>query len=346
MKIMLRRLCSLATIIIGLTFVHSATFAVEPYYKDKVIRIVVGYSPGGAFDIYARVIARHIGKYIPGNPSVIVENMPGAGSLISANYLYRMAKPDGLTVGHFNGLLFLSQVFGQKEIVFDARKFEYIGVPTNEGVVFVLSKASGITSVEKWFNSEKPVRLGGMAMGNGSSDNAPRILKAALKLPIKVISGYKGSADIRLAVESGELDGICVMWDTIKSTWSKSVETGGATIVLQGTPKPFQELLNVPLAINFAKTDEARQLIEVGIHNPAEYTHPFVLPPGTSKEQTGILRKAFQKTMEDHEFLKEIGKAQYNVAPVTGGELQDKISKLFKLDPAFLAKLKEIIYSN
>src|SRR5207244_9961777 len=123
------------------------------FYKGKVIRIVVGFTAGGGFDTYSRTIARHMGRHVPGNPTIVVENMPGAGSLISANYLYKIAKPDGLTIGHFIGGLLLGQVIGQKGIEFDARKFEYVGAPTTDHVVCALTKASGIPSFEKWMAS-------------------------------------------------------------------------------------------------------------------------------------------------------------------------------------------------
>src|SRR5574341_955963 len=137
----------------------------DDFYKGKSIRIVVGFSAGGGFDTYARAISRHMGKHIPGGPSIVVENMTGAGSLIAANHVYKVAKPDGLTIGHFIGGFFLGQVLGQPGIEFDARKFEFIGAPVSDHVVCALTKASGITSAEKWMASKTPVKLGGLAPG-------------------------------------------------------------------------------------------------------------------------------------------------------------------------------------
>jgi len=155
----------------------------QSYYEGKVVRIVVGLAPGGGFDTYARVIGRHIGKHIPGNPTVIVDNMTGAGGIVMMNHLYKVAKPDGLTIGHFNGAVILGQVLGQKGIEFDARKYEYLGAAVKEDVVCSLTKASGITSIEKWRASKTPVKLGGVAPGQ-TPDNSARILKAALGLPV------------------------------------------------------------------------------------------------------------------------------------------------------------------
>src|SRR5215475_12511066 len=144
--------------------------AAQSFYEGKTVRVIVGLAPGGGFDTYARVIARHLGRHVPGNPTFIVENMTGAGSLIAANYVYKVAKPDGLTIGKFNGSLMLGQVLGQPGIEFDARKFEFIGAPVKEDVACGLTKASGITSVEKWMAATTPVKLGGVAP-LGSPDN-------------------------------------------------------------------------------------------------------------------------------------------------------------------------------
>jgi tripartite-type tricarboxylate transporter receptor subunit TctC len=329
---------------IALTFASSASAQAQSFYEGKTLRIVVGFAAGGGFDTYARLFSRHMGKYIPGNPTIIVDNMPGAGSLISANHLYKVAKPDGLTVGHFIGGLFLGQVLGQTGIEFDARKFELIGAAVKEDVVCALTKASGITSIEKWMASKTPVKLGGVAPGAFSPDNAVRIMKSALGLPIQVVSGYKGTADIRLAADSGELAGSCWSWDSIKATWRKALDSGETVPVLQAVAKKFPDLPNVPLAMELAKTDEARRLIKVGIHDASAYARPFVLPPGSPKDRVQILRKAFQETLKDKAFLAEAEKARLSVDPATAEELEKMIADLFALDPALLAKLKGILY--
>jgi tripartite-type tricarboxylate transporter receptor subunit TctC len=154
--------------IIWLAFLDNAARATtHEFYKGKTIRLVVGYAPGGAYDFYARVIARHIGKHIPGSPNLIVENMPGAGSLVSANHLYKIAKPDGLTIGHFNGSLFQLKAMGQKEIDFDSDKFGFVGTVAKVEIACGFSKASGIDSVEKWMAAKTPPRMGATAPGTG-----------------------------------------------------------------------------------------------------------------------------------------------------------------------------------
>ncbi|MFH1029462.1 MAG: tripartite tricarboxylate transporter substrate-binding protein, partial [Pseudomonadota bacterium] len=199
-------------IVIGATFFSSIAFAAVPFYEGKTIRIVVGLSAGGGYDLWARLIARHFGKYIPGRPTVIVENMTGAGGLIATNYIYKATKPDGLTIGHPSGLTFMNQLFEKPGVEFDARKFEYIGAPYQDDNVVFTTKRSGITSVDKWINAKTPVKFGGEAPGAGFSDITPRILATALGFPTKVVLGYKGTSEAKLAADSGELDGICLGW--------------------------------------------------------------------------------------------------------------------------------------
>src|SRR5262245_42013552 len=316
----------------------------QSFYEGKTVRILVGFAPGGGFDTYARAIGRHLGRHIPGQPSVIVENMPGAGSLIATNHLYKVAKPDGVTVAHFNGVLFLGPVLGQPGIEFDARKFERIGAAVKEDVGCAMTKASGITSLEKWMAAKTPVKLGGVAPG-AAPDNTARILKAALGLPVQLVSGYKGTAEIRLAAEAGEVAGGCWAWDSIKVTWRRALETGDAVVVLQVVAKSFPDLPSVPLAIGLAKTDDARRLLNLALHHASAFSRPFALPPGTPRDRVQLLRKAFGETLKDKAFLAEAEKARLTVDPVSAEELEKMVAELFTLDPALVARLKDVLYN-
>jgi len=334
---------SLMGAFIGLIVMVSAAQATtHEFYKGKTIRIIVSAAAGGGFDTYSRTIARHMGKHIPGNPTFVVENMTGAGSLIAANYIYKVAKPDGLTMGNFIGGLIMQQVMGRPGIEFDAPKFGWIGVPVKDNGVCALRKESGIASMEQWFASKTPVKLGGTAPGS-STDDVPKILKATLGLPIQLVAGYKGTSQIRLAADSGEIAGGCWAWESIKVTWRKGLEAGDVKVVLQTIPEPHPELRKVPLAINFAKTDEARKLIQVGVHDPGAITRPYMVAPGTPKERVQLLRKAFMDTLKDREFLAEAKKAKLDIDPVTGEQVELIISGLFKLEPALVEKLKETL---
>lgn len=340
---MSKRICFLVTgffiFVLGLDSARSAS---EEFFSGKTIRIVVGFTAGGSFDAYSRTLARHMGNHIPGTPAFIVENMPGAGSLIVANHLFKVAKPDGLTIGNFIGGLVMGQVLGRPGIEFDALKFEYIGVPIKDYPVCAFSKASGISSIEKWLAAKTPIKVGATGPGATTHD-VPTVLKAALGLPVQIISGYKGPTEILLSVEGGELDGVCNSWGSLKVTSNRAIEAGDLTVAVQAVPRVHPELPQVPLAISFAKTDAARQLIEAGIHNVTAIIYPYVLPPGTPKDRVQTLRKAFIDTLKDPQFLADAKKSKLDIDPVTGEELEKTVAGLLKTNPATLAKLKEVL---
>ena len=227
------------------------------FYEGKSIRIIVGFTAGGGYDAYTRTLSRHMGKYIPGNPVMLVENMPGAGSMISANHIYKIARPDGLTIGHFIGGLFLQQILGKPGIEFDANRFQYIGVPAQDNFVIGVHKSIGITDLDSWLASKQIIKFGGVASGSGS-DDVPNILKATIGLPVQLVSGYKGTADVRLAFNSGEIAGLSNSWESTKSTWRKELESGELKLILQATLKPHPEHAKLPMALNYAKRKKPR----------------------------------------------------------------------------------------
>ena len=312
------------------------------FYRGKTVRLVVGYAPGGGYDFYARAVARYIGKHIPGNPAVVVDNMPGAGSLASANHLYRIAKPDGLTLGHFSGSLFPLQAMGQKEITFDAARFEHVGAVAKVEIVCGFPKAGGIDSVEKWLAAKTPPRLGGTAPGTGGHDTT-RLLAATIGAPAQLVLGYKSTGDMRLAIERGELTGLCTGWESFRSLWKKQIDSGEFVIILQALAKAHPELPKVPLAVTYAKNEEARQLLQVGAHDVASIARPFVMAPGTPKDRVQIFRRAFTATMSDPGFLADAERANLDIAPLTGEELEKTVLGVLRTPPALLAKLKQII---
>ena len=184
--------------------------------------------------------------------------------------------------------------------------------------------------------------MGGTAPGS-TTDDVPRILHAALGLPLQLVSGYKGTADIRLAAEGGELHGGCWGWDSIRATWSQGLDAGDVVPVLQALPQPHPDLPTVPLAIDFAKTNEARQLIQMGIYDVSALVRPYVLPPGTPKERVQIMRQAFMETLQDAAFLDDARRAKLDIDPVPGDELEQVVARLFELPPAIVARLKQVL---
>lgn len=332
------------TVVIALLILPDFLVAQESvFFQGKTIRIIVGLSAGGGFDVFSRAIARHMGRYIPGNPTFIVDNMPGAGGRLAANHLYKVARPDGLTVGNFVGGLLVGQVLGYQGIEFEGVKFEYIGVSMKDSPVCVLTKASGITNYEQWRASKVPVKFGATGADDLLLYGIPKILHVALGLPVQVVPGYKGTSDIRLAAESGEVAGGCWGWEAIRSTWRRALETGDVNVVVQTVPKAHPELPKVPVAVELAKTEENRELIISGIHNVSAITRPYLLPPGTPKDRVQVLRRAFIETMKDPGFLAEIKKLNLEADPISGDELQGIINSIFGMSPAALARLKEAI---
>ncbi len=334
--------CLVAAVPSLVLMLASPAKAQDSFYKGKTVRIIVGASAGGGYDTYSRTIARHMGKHIQGNPTFVVENMPGAGFLISANYMYNIAKPDGLTIGHFIGGLFLQQLLDKPGIEFDARRFEYIGVPTQDNYALGVSKATGITSMDQWLSAKTIVKLGGVGVGS-ATDDIPKVLAATIGLPMQLVSGFKGTADVRLAFNSGEVQGVCNAWESFRSTWRNELDSGNVVIVLQTIAKRHPELPNVPLAIDYAKSDEAKRLVNALVHSVGPTARPYVLPPKTPKNQVATLRNAFVQTMKDPEFLAEAAKAKLDINPLDGAELERNVRAVFELDKVLVPKAKEIL---
>ena len=328
--------------ILWLVATMSQTLHADDFYKGKTVRVIVGGTAGGGFDVYTRAMTRHMGKHILGHPNFVVENMTGAATRIAAKYLHSAAKPDGLTFGIFNGYLILSQVLDPKGFDFNLRQFEWLGVPIQDNVACVLRKEAGITNIDQWMAAKTPIKMGGLGPGNSTSD-AVRVVKATLNLPIQLVEGYKGTADIRLAADAGELQGACWAWESIRATWTKALQTGDAIPLVQVTAKRQPDLPNVPLALELAKTEEAKQIIRAGGIAPSAVTRVYVTTPKTPKDRVDILRKAFANTLKDPEFLLEAKKAGLEVNPLDGEEVKKVVDSLFALNPQIVAKLSSIL---
>ena len=332
----------LILIAISLLLGAEAGFAQDSYYRGKVLRIIVGFPPGGGYDTYTRLLARHWGKHIPGNPTIVVDNMSGAGSMISANYLYKVAKPDGLTVGHFIGGLFLQQLLGKPGIEFDARRFEYIGAPAQDVFLIGVSKASGIASVQQWLASKTVIKFGGSGFGAGT-DDIPALVREVMGLPLQLVAGYKGTADIRLAFNNGEIHGVANSWQSIRSTWRNELESGQLNIILHVALKAHPDLTKYPLAGEMVKNEDGRKLIQAVTQVHGASVRPYVLPPNTPKDRVQMLRKAFSDTMKDESLLTEAQKANIDINPVYGEELAKSVQGVLQLESGLVGKLKEIL---
>jgi tripartite-type tricarboxylate transporter receptor subunit TctC len=336
------RIWLLPATIAALVLVAIPRAPADDFYKGKTVTFVVGFAAGGGFDTYTRLIARHFGKHVPGNPTVVVENRTGAGSLIAANYIYNQAPRDGTVIGNWIGSLVLQQALGNKAAKFDGRKFGWLGAPTPDSGVCALTDASGIKTMDDWVKSNRPIKIGGTAPGS-TTDDVPRLVEAALGLPMKLVTGYAGTAKVRLAAESGEIDGGCWAWESIKPTWAKGLQSGEVRIVLQTTEKSHPDLKNVPLAIQYAKSDEARALLGIASGPYAQGARPYTVPPDVPQDRLQLLQKAFLETLRDPDLLKEAEKSKVDIDPVDGSTIAKTMAGVYELDPALKSRLTKLL---
>ncbi len=333
-------ICAIVAAMLAILTPAAAVFAqsVSDFYKGRQINLYIGYSPGGAYDLYARVIGRHMGAHIPGNPTLVPQNMEGAGSLRLANYLYRVAPQDGSAIATFGrGIAFDPLLIGQGD-AFDAQKLNWLGSANNEVSVCVAMKDSGITKFDDLFTKELTVG------GTGSSadtDQFPRVLNGVLGTHFKIVQGYPGGNDVVLAMERGEVQGRCGWsWSSVKSTHKSWLEDKRMIVLVQLSLTKHPELPNVPLVMDYAKTDEQRQILKM-IFARNVMGRPYVAPPNLPADRVAALRQAFMDTMTDKDFLAEADKMQLEINPVSGAEVQKLVAEVYATPPDVIAKAKE-----
>lgn len=290
--------------------------SVADFYRGKQLRFITGYSAGGLFDSATRIFARHVVKFIPGNPNIWVDNMTGAGGLIATNYLANSAPRDGTVLLNLDGALLRLQALGNPAAKFDARQFNWLPSPAPDLQVCWVSKESGWSTITEAFGSSKELKLGGLAPGTFPSDNA-RILQEALGINLKLVDGFKGVTEVRLATESGEVDGSCSSYEGVKRAFPKELKSGEIRVIVQVGESPWPGLEQAPNALNLAKTDKAKWLLRVAIIGPNDINRLFTLPPGVPGERVEALRKAFDATFKDAEFQADVEKARLVLRPIS-----------------------------
>lgn len=311
--------------------------AIADFYSGKTIRIVVGFAAGGGYDTYARLIARYLGKYIPGNPTIVVENQVGAGSLLAANTVYKTAPKDGTVMVHFiGGMITQKLVVENPAVEFDPLQYNWLGAPTPDTGACAVRKESGFTRLDE--ARTKQIVLGGTAPGS-TTDDIPNTLKA-VGFNIKMVDGYDGTAKIRLAADSGEVMGGCWGWESIQPTWKDALDKKEVLILAQGGAKPHPDLPDVPMIQSLARNDEERKLIEAGIVAPGQISRGFALPPGVPAERVQAMREAFSATLADPDLLAEAKKASIAISLVPPDEFTARIKALQELPPDLKQKLK------
>lgn len=314
--------------------------AMGDFYRGKTVRIVVGFSAGGGYDQYSRVIARHLSKYIPGNPAVIVDNMPGAGSIIAANHVYAAAPKDGTVIGNISGPIVLEQLFGTPSVQFDMAKFRYLAVPVSETYLMIVVKKTGVTRFDDVIGPKsKQVSIG--AIPGSTVEHAPILVRDVLGANLKVVSGYKGTANVRMAMESGEVEGFFNTWTSMKVTAFDKVKNGEWIVLAQLSEKPIKDLIipNVPTIPHITKTDEQRLIMKYGTSTPNDFGKSYVLPPGVPADRAAMLESAFAKAMADKELLADADKGKLEFDPLTGGEIHKLVVEFLGMSADLKAKL-------
>jgi tripartite-type tricarboxylate transporter receptor subunit TctC len=325
---------SLLAIVIGLVLLAPTQSSADDFYKGKTIRFVVGLAPGGGYDLSARTVGRHIGKHIPGNPSVVVENMTGAGSTRAANYTYNSAKPDGLFVGIWNSALILRQALGDKAMLFDARKFGWIGAPTVGTPHCSIMAHTGLKSLKDVLATSREIKMG--STGPGSTyDDTPRVLNQTIGTKFKIVSGYEGSGPIYVAMRRKEIDGGCWGWESARTTARALLDANGdekLIPILIHRREPDPEVKNLPLIPEIIKGEDNLSAYNTWV-GTYEFQRPFMVPPGTPKERLQLLRKAFADTMKDPEFVAETKKSKLEITYVSGEEIDKHVDKVLSVTP-------------
>jgi tripartite-type tricarboxylate transporter receptor subunit TctC len=348
---MLGRLILACLAVACLTATPSAAQTVEEFYRGKSLTLVVGNGPGGGFDVFGRLLARHIGHYVPGKPNVLVQNMPGAGSLVAANYLYNLAPKDGTTFGLIARNMPLIGLLGNNTNVrFDPLKFTWLGSSSNfsnDAYVLIVRKDAPVTSIDDALRPGGPrLVLGGTADG-GSSSDVPKILRDTLGLNVTLITGYRDSAAIYLAMENGEVSGRTNELSSIVSTRPSWLSPGSNyKLLLQyARSTRLPSLADVPTARELAPNDKARALIQF-TEAPFAMAWPYSAPPGLPADRAAALRDAFAATHRDRQFLMEAKTLGIDISPVSAEELSRSIDELSRAPAGMFDYTRRLLASG
>jgi tripartite-type tricarboxylate transporter receptor subunit TctC len=310
------------------------------FYKGKTIDLYIGYSSGGGYDVYARALARAIGRFIPGNPTVLTKNMPGAGSLVLANWLYNVAPKDGTAFGLIGRGTGFDPLLGSTKARFDASKFNWLGSMNNEVSVCVAWAASGVTSLEQV--KERELTVGGSGQA-ADTDQFPRVLNGTIGTKFKIITGYPGGNDVDLAMERGEVMGRCGWsWSSVVATHQSWLDDKKMNVLVQLSLNKHADMPNVPLVMDLARNDEERQIFKL-VFARQPMGRPFLAPPGVPAERVAILRKAFIEALNDPQFRGEADKMRLEINPVPGEAVQTLVGEIYQTPKAIAKRVADMI---
>jgi tripartite-type tricarboxylate transporter receptor subunit TctC len=330
----------LAGTIAGIFMASGAGAQGAPTYQGKQVRMVIPSGAGGGYDTYARVLAQHLEKHIPGQPNIVPQNMPGASGMIATNWAATAAPKDGsVIVSTYNALL-IEPLFDNAVATYDPRKFEWIGSIGKQQQICVTWNTSPIKSIDQAKEREVIVAATGVT---GNSATMPKMLNAMLGTKFKVVTGYT-TTESRLAVERGEAEGICgLSYATLKASNPDWIINKRINVLVQTGTTTQEGLEKVPLLVNLVPDPDSKKVLEM-LAYPEEMGRPFFMPPGTPKEFVAVMRKAFDETLKDPAFLADAEKSRLEVDPVTGANMDVMVKKAFETPKALIeraAKLKE-----
>jgi tripartite-type tricarboxylate transporter receptor subunit TctC len=313
--------------------------SVEEFYRKTPIQLVIGFPVANAYDTYGRAVARHLGKHIPGNPTVVPVNRPGAGSLTAANFLYNAAPKDGSTIAHFNRSVPLEPLMGNAAAKFDGRKFTWLGSVGNEVSVCVGWHTAAVQKWNDFFTKDFVAGAAGLGADTGVF---PSVLKNVFGARIKIITGYPGGAEMSLAMERGEIDGRCGWsWSGVKSSKPEWISKRQINILVQLGLRKSPDLPDVPLIIDQATNDDQRQILKL-VFSRQEFAWPFAAPPDIPADRAQALRDGFAATLKDPEFLDDARKTQIDVNPVPAAAVERLIGELYASPASTLTKLRSV----
>ena len=318
--------------------------AVANFYRGKTIKIVVGLGAGGSFDITARAVSRNIGKFIPGNPTVIVENVPGAGSLLALNQVYNTLPKDGTVIGNISGPVLANQVFGNAAARFDASKIKILGAPAPIVHMLIVTKESGVTKLEELSgaNPVKQVKIGSTGQPSAIYNSA-FLTKETVGLNFQMVTGYDGFAKIKLALEQGEVNASFDSIDELRGLYRDKVESGDWRILAAVSDKPHPQAPNIPFLTGLAKSDADRQALLIGAILPLRFSFLYFLAPEVPDDRAQALEQAFSKTMTDKDFIAEMEKVRLAVDPISAGDLRRMITEFLNMPDGIKARLRPVM---
>lgn len=314
--------------------------AVSEFYKDKKLNLYVGYSAGGGYDVYARLLARHMGRFVPGAPTIVVQNMPGAGSVRLANWLHSVAPKDGTAFGTFGRGVPFDLLFGQPGTQFDPQKASWIGSMNDEVSVCVAWHTSGIRTFEDTLQRELVV---GGTGGAADTDQFPKVLNGVFGSKYRVVVGYPGGNDINLAMERGEVAGRCGWsWSSVISTRPDWLREKKMSVLVQLSLSKHADLPDVPLVTDLAKTPEQKAMLRL-VFARQVIGRPFAGPPGIPSDRLAALRKAFLDTQKDKQFLEEATKSQLEITPVSGEQIDELVREAYATPKEIVDKVAALL---